>query len=317
MRGRLHGLEPTRDTAAIFAALRGLDPRVPIDDPVVLSRSDDGLVVRVDDIVLKVHEAGTDEGELSRRIEVVRARSDVFLQPLSPAIEPCGDRLVTRWPLAHALHHDDANLPWAEAATLLARLHAAPADDVDPARALPVGGGPRRVLRAVERLRDAPPSPERDVVLAAFATLSSDEVSHARGDRVVHGDFHLGQLVTSSDGLRLIDVEEVGRGDPAWDLARPAAWYAAGLMPEPAWHSFLDAYFAVGSGAFPAHDLWVVLEAPARALVVQTAARGVGRREPGAPLDGFDLALLGACERIARSPRGEPATPPLTARNER
>lgn len=45
---------------------------------------------------------------------------------------------------------------------------------------------------------------------------------------------------------RLIDVDDLGLGVPAWDLARPAAWYAAGLLAPEDWLCFLDAYRAAG-----------------------------------------------------------------------
>ncbi|NEE41548.1 phosphotransferase, partial [Streptomyces sp. SID7982] len=54
-----------------------------------------------------------------------------------------------------------------------------------------------------------------------------------KGGSLCHGDLHLGQLVRhpAPDGpWLLIDMDDAGVGDPAWDLGRPAAWYAAGLL---------------------------------------------------------------------------------------
>ena len=68
-----------------------------------------------------------------------------------------------------------------------------------------------------------------------------------RACRLCHGDLHLGQLVrhpAPHGPWRLIDVDDLGLGDPAWDLARPAAWYAAGLLPPGRLDRFLGAYRA-------------------------------------------------------------------------
>ena len=49
----------------------------------------------------------------------------------------------------------------------------------------------------------------------------------------------------------LIDVDDLGVGDPAWDLARPAGFWAAGLIPDDDWATFLDAYRDAGGPALP------------------------------------------------------------------
>ena len=47
---------------------------------------------------------------------------------------------------------------------------------------------------------------------------------------LVHGDWHLGQLARVDAEWRLLDIDDVGLGDPAWDLGRPAGFWAAGLL---------------------------------------------------------------------------------------
>lgn len=89
---------------------------------------------------------------------------------------------------------------------------------------------------------------------------------------LVHGDWHLGQLGRLSGSWVLIDVDDLGAGDPAWDLARPAGFWAAGLIPDDDWARFLDAYRDARGPAVPAGDPWPVLEPFARAAVVQAAA---------------------------------------------
>ncbi|MCF3961802.1 phosphotransferase family protein, partial [Streptomyces fuscigenes] len=118
-----------------------------------------------------------------------------------------------------------------------------------------------------------------------------------------HGDLHLGQLVREPGRGRwlLIDVDDAGLGDPAWDLARPAAWFAAGLLPPDVWHRFLGAYRAAGGAALPADgDPWPRLDLPARALTVQTAALAIAKSaEAGRATDEVEDLVIDACVRIA------------------
>jgi aminoglycoside phosphotransferase (APT) family kinase protein len=89
---------------------------------------------------------------------------------------------------------------------------------------------------------------------------------------LVHGDFHLGQLGRRAGPWVLLDVDDLGAGDPAWDLARPAGFWAAGLIPDDDWAAFVDSYRDAGGAALPAGDPWPVLDPFARAAVVQAAA---------------------------------------------
>ncbi|PGH51338.1 phosphotransferase family protein, partial [Streptomyces sp. Ru87] len=135
----------------------------------------------------------------------------------------------------------------------------------------------------------------------------------APGSALCHGDLHLGQLVRCPDWL-LIDVDDLGLGDPAWDLARPAAWYAAGLLGPDEWSRFLGAYRAAGGPAVPAHgDPWPRLDVPARALTVQSAAIALAKAAAsGRGPDEAEAALVDACVRIAQLP-AEPGPWPETS----
>ncbi|MEV7612951.1 phosphotransferase [Streptomyces sp. NPDC089799] len=160
------------------------------------------------------------------------------------------------------------------------------------------------------------------VVLAAARTLPAWAMGAAPAppSRVLcHGDLHLGQLVRPVGGVggagwRLIDVDDLGVGLPAWDLARPAAWYAAGLLAPEVWLRFLDAYRAAGGPAAgpPGTDPWPELDLAARALTVQTAALAVAKAcAEGRRLDDVERAMTDSCGRIATIPheleRGAPA----------
>ncbi|XYH93090.1 aminoglycoside phosphotransferase family protein [Sorangium sp. So ce1128] len=254
-------------------------------------------------------------------------------------------RLVTAWPAGEPVSPDDPDAaPWEAAATLLARLHSTALSAVSTAGRLPRAGAPGRVARAMARLRAAARTPASIAVQEAFARLvpQADGGTGAppgasgahglrwrgeRSDVLVHGDFHLGQVVHQTGaraastgasgspdareaprgglcggGFRLIDIDDLGVGDPAWDIARPAAWYAAGLLPPEAWWRFLSAYRASGGCAVPAEgDPWPALDVAARALAVQSAALAVAAASrDGRPLDDVETALVDACRRMVR-----------------
>ncbi|MDT3442417.1 phosphotransferase [Pseudofrankia sp. BMG5.37] len=232
-----------------------------------------------------------------------------------------GGRWVSAWPFGVALGPDDADdAPWEQAAALLARLHTAPcptgiaalaahprrrlapavealrrqAATLPPAAAPAVAGAPKTARPpAAEGAQAAGGVPvsggsARDAVLAAYRALPDrDAVATARPGRpvtLIHGDWHLGQLVrTDSDGWRLVDIDDLGVGDPAWDLARPAAWFAAGLLPPAVWARFVDTYRAAGGPALSTDgDPWPAVDVPARTLVVEYAARALTASLPTA-----------------------------------
>jgi hypothetical protein len=236
-----------------------------------------GATVMVDgDVVTKLHRPGTDPQALRQRLRVA-ARSDCLLSPLNPAPEVVGERWQTRWPKVEVVAPEPGAVPWAGAGRLLARLHAEQIGDLT----LPQGG-PARLTRALARLGDGP---RADVIRRAAAELTTPPP--ARPITLVHGDFHLGQLGHHSGALVLIDVDDLGVGDPAADLARPAGFWAAGLLPDAAWHAFLDGYREAAGPGLPSGDPWPVLESFARAAVVAAAAN-----HPD------DDSLVAACERM-------------------
>ncbi|MFE9774245.1 aminoglycoside phosphotransferase family protein [Streptomyces sp. NPDC005931] len=254
----------------------------------------DGVVVRHADVVGKAHAPDADRGELARRLGVAAGLPEVFLAPLGTTPAELGGRPVTYWPYATPVDPDDPDAaPWEAAGELLARLHRTPV--VAP---LPVMRGPAKAALAVARLRAAGGHAS---VLGAWEALPAWARGEAPmgGGALCHGDLHLGQLVRAS-GWRLIDVDDLGVGMQAWDLARPASWFACGLLPGEEWARFLDAYRAAGGPAVPAGDPWGVLDVPARALTVQTAARMVTRAvREGRDLDEVERAVVDACGRMA------------------
>lgn len=277
-----------------------------------LAHREDTTVVRHGAAVAKAHAPDTDTAALAVRTVVAARLPGILLPPLAPAPAELYGRPVTYWPYGTPVDPDDPDAaPWEEAGVLLARLHRTPLPG-----AVPPVRGPEKAARAVALLRDlAPPHPAVAPVLDAWADLPP----WARGEapapgpaRLCHGDFHLGQLVRDpapGSPWLLIDVDDLGAGPPVWDLARPAAWYAVGMLDTDAWHRFLTAYRAAGGPAVPADgDPWPALDVPARALTAQTAARAVTKAaEAGRALDEVEEWLVDACARMRSVPAAAPA----------
>lgn len=276
-------------------------------EPAVLSQRSDRLVVRVGGLVLKVHAEGAAAAELTARVAAAAALPGVLLAPVGGPV-PIGDRLVTAWPLAAPVAGTDPDTaPWAAGAALLAALHRTPAPPLPPT------SGPLGVARAADRLAGLA-HPAAAVVRRAFAALPGRVRGEpAAGPALVHGDWHFGQLArprrvtapggdgpAAADGWRLIDVDDLGTGDPAWDLARPAALYAVGLLDGATWWAFVDSYRAAGGPALTA-DPWERLDVPARALVVRLAAQAVAAAADGdRAVDEIGSVFVDACMRMAR-----------------
>ncbi|NUS43689.1 MAG: phosphotransferase, partial [Mycobacteriaceae bacterium] len=163
---------------------------------------------------------------------------------------------------------------------------------------------PRRAVRAVRRLTGD--GAEERVIRAALAAAPIPE--SPKRHALTHGDWHLGQLLQLPDSSGrarwlLIDIDDLGLGDPAWDLSRPAAWYAAGLLAPADWERFLRSYRDAG-GTAVGDDPWPALDLPAQAVTAQLAAVAVAAaRRESRELDEVEYALIEACNRIVGLPR--------------
>ncbi len=269
----------------------------------VLADREDGTVVRHGGLVAKAHAPGTGDAPHAARLALA-AHPDlagVLLPPVpGPRPAPVAGRPVTLWPYGPPVDPADPDAaPWEEAARLLALLHRTP-PPTGPAGPPPAMRAPEKAALAVRRMLDAAPDhPAVPTVLAAWRTVTESGTGGTRA-YLCHGDFHLGQLVRDFRGdWRLIDVDDAGLGDPAWDLARPAAWFAAGLLPAEVWSRFLGAYEAAG-GQAAGPDPWARLDGPARALTVQTAALAVAKSTAEhREIDEVEGVMIDTCARIA------------------
>ncbi|MFE3186902.1 hypothetical protein ACFXKR_39580 [Streptomyces violascens] len=84
-------------------------------------------------------------------------------------------------------------------------------------------------------------------------------------------------------------------------LARPAAWFAAGLPASDTWAGFLAAYREGGGPTVPVEgDIWPQLYVSERALTVQTGAPALAEcAEQSRPPDEAERAMPESCTRIA------------------
>lgn len=289
-----------------------------VGDPAVLAGRPEGTVLRLGEVVVKQHATRTDPVALSRRLAAASALPEVMVAPLAvpvgweeaaPGVVALDGRVATLWPAGTPVdpgRPDDA--PWTAAAELLARLHSAALPPGFPAH-----GGHARARRAISRLQDSPAvrRTDADAVVHAWSLLPhwlttfpgqpGKPAPDRQSRHVTHGDWHLGQLLRIGGSWRLIDVDDLGLGDPAWDLARPASWFAVGLLAPETWAEFVDSYRAAGGPAVPQNgDPWPALDLPARTLTVQAAARGLvtAAREEREP-DEVELLLVESCRRMA------------------
>ncbi len=265
--------------------------------------------------MVKQHRPGTDGEALAVRLGLAAdpALAHVLVAPLEPRVLTAAEAgvpddaarpLVSLWPLVEVLDPETSfdrpdALPWAEVGALAARLHRVHR----AAGHIPPAGTAARLARALTYLDDA----ERagaDLAEAARAVRSAARTlpeSRSVTTTLVHGDLHLGQLARVGGGWRLIDIEDLGLGDPTDDLGRLAGFRAAGLLPDADWSAVLDGYRRAGGPAVPPDgDPWPALDRAAREAVVVAAAAAL--REVllrGSRLDESGQALVVTCARIA------------------
>ncbi|MBP9708853.1 MAG: phosphotransferase [Oligoflexales bacterium] len=272
--------------------------------PVVLSKRGSAYVVKYGNIVAKIHSTSTDIIELKSRIDLIGQESicNFFLQPLLRKVEIVKGRLLTLWPAGLTSESASVDrLDWKEHALLLAEFHKASFRIENKEQVLAKAGNEFRLQRMHSRFQASKNCKEKNYVLGAFSTLTFADSKHGQNNacHVIHGDWHPGQVVQYNDNAKLIDIDDVGIGNPAWDLARPAAWYLASFLSDSIWQDFLDSYRDAGGPAIKGKNPWEFLELPARTVVIQSAAKAlIDTQTETRLLDDFELELINMCRRI-------------------
>ncbi|MFV0460549.1 MAG: phosphotransferase family protein [Actinomycetales bacterium] len=251
-----------------------------------------------------MHGPNADPQTLLARLEAARglARSDsgpLLGQLRSPLLIDwqAGTRVVSIWQPAQPLRADGARqVPWAQLGAVLAGVHR-----ILPPRDLPPHGGRARLVRAARGLVDVG-APAWLVELAH--DLHAIRPPVADPACLVHGDLHLGQFAQVDGRWRLLDLDDLGVGDPAVDLGRIAGSWAAGLLEDEAWEGFLSGYREADGPAVPASgDPWLRLDLPARISLVIAVYGMLRDRAAGVQVDA-DLvdALMTTCLRMTTHP---------------
>lgn len=221
--------------------------------------------VTLDDVVMVKHASGTDADLLTAQLQVASADPwrNALLSPLRPAPIPAPDgRLVTLWPRINKLDAEEAKPPWREFGELLARLHRLPIPDLQP------HGGRARLARSTTDAAALHPGGPTDILRQLGLSLMRSWPDG--GNRLVHGDAHLGNCGRLADGrLVLLRVENLGLGNPAWDLGLFAGLFGAGLLADADWGTLLDGYFADDAEA--RRRPWPELDHPARCHLLMAA----------------------------------------------
>lgn len=279
--------------------------------PVRLASSGARSVLRFGDVVVKIYDESTPLQHVETSLALIGCREarDLFLQPLCRHVFQIDDRhsvtgrLLTLWPAAHTfLPASVEQFEWVESAQLLAKLHSL---SIPSSRLVRPAGWLSRLGRLKSKIETSHAFPaEKKTLLAALATLPrlGSTCWHMHTTSLIHGDWHPGQVARSGHELKLIDSDDVGLGDPMWDLARVAGWSLAGVISNEVWNTFFSHYAAARLlNKQQIETVWQNLELPARAAAILSAATGMLHAEKEQrELEDYEKELLESCQRIVK-----------------
>ncbi|MDO4259218.1 MAG: hypothetical protein Q4C87_06840 [Actinomycetaceae bacterium] len=274
--------------------------------PTEIHTSSGAHLLFTENTVIKTHRAGTNPLELVRRLSLWP--SDVGLTALQ--VDLSCDPPNSTWPRVHTMNREQPD--WRGVGELLGRLHR-PAPPQAPVhgwgerlvRAVqPLRAGWMRdlgislVTEVAARFPAGQPdgtwlihgdfhlgqlglvprsplgtgaNPQQDPLLEGFAPASKSKEVQSQDV----GPLGTAEVVPPPDyDLVLLDPDDFGVGDPAWDLARIGGFWAAGLIDDADWFDFFRGYrsTAVTPLAKAKHP-WDLIDLPARVAVFVAASR--------------------------------------------
>ncbi|MCX6116367.1 MAG: hypothetical protein NT027_02405, partial [Proteobacteria bacterium] len=257
---------------------------------------------------------------ISSRLKTIEDPSfcSVYLQPaLHTQTAFLKDVVVTYWPNANTISPNElTNEIWREIGALLAMLHSIPCSQSNSTSTCSVETLLSEVNQKLE-LCFGKLTSESDnflhlvtVAEAWRCIIFADDFSQRIIDIVMgnktwaHGDFHLGQIVRvcqdDQESLRLIDIDTLSPSAPELDLARPAALFAAGILPGDVWTSFLDSYWQNRFQlTLDESKFWSSADLLVQVLTVKLAIIAINRAiDAGLCLEPTELQIVETCRSI-------------------
>jgi hypothetical protein len=297
-------------------AFPGVDP----ENVTTLSQTSRSTVLQHALLVAKCHFA-TNNKNLSKKIHTIQESDfqSIFLQPKPSTYHNLNEDVsISYWPEAERISPDKlTDGLWSEIGSLLAKLHSTPLMNSKlrfPAEVFPI------FSEVNEKIADCfkqgtSGSKHRlhlETINHAWISILTHKNFHKevkdirlRSKVWSHGDFHLGQIVFIHDrgknAARFIDCDTLCHSIPEWDLARPAALFAAGILPAHLWQSFIESY-AEHKFKYKLNErkLWSKLDIPAKVMTVKLATNAVNRATlSGDNLEDSELQLIETCKAIS------------------
>ena len=161
-------------------------------------------------------EALTLEHGISTELAAAGAPIAPPVEHVAPVVDEETALLVTLW---RRLDHDDRDVSAENSARVLALLHEYLARYTGGVPSFKEKLDQARLALADDALMAALPVRDRSMLRAAVDRYRADVDAIDYTERTLHGEPHSGNLLSTPNGLRWIDLEGVCRGPLEWDLA--------------------------------------------------------------------------------------------------
>ncbi len=309
-------MEVSLETLKNFA-FPGVNP----ENIATLAKTSRSTVLQHDSVIAKCHFAA-DNMMLSEKIRTIQEPDfqSIFLQPHRSSYHCQNDKFgISYWPEAERISPDKlTNAFWSEIGALLAKLHSTPIKNSNLRFPTELFSNFTQVNEKIANsFAYCSVNPKHKKHLKKINQAWISILTHKNFHKVVkdirlrpkvwsHGDFHLGQIVfIKSHGTttaRFIDFDTFCCSIPEWDLARPAALFAAGILPAHLWNSFIVSYAGDKfNHKLNENKLWSKLDIPAKVMTVNLATIAVNRATlTDENLEDSELQLIETCKAISR-----------------